>query len=239
MFFPGSIEEELYKATPEQQGHLVCTALQRVFLKSDWKRSEAVITLPRERRINPDPASTAAELMQCQSLVLKEGSKSGEVQEEEVREGQRRCSSSRTRGGVEEQKAWGRERGSCGLRESPTSAVTTTRSAAVAADCDCCSNKADSCHKHLLLNMTHTHTHTAIAQMSLFAVLLYGTLISFVFLLSDKAAAAVIALCSLQSVTAQSLIKSRCSLIMMEYLSPLSDTFPSGLFSSFSCSPLS
>lgn len=41
-------------------------------------------------------------------------------------------------------------------RVSPTSTVTTTR---LAADCDCCSNKADSCHKHLLLNMTHACTH--------------------------------------------------------------------------------
>lgn len=68
-------------------------------------------------------------------------------------------------GGSKEQKVQDGEWGSDG-RQSPTSAVTTTRLAAVAADCDCCSNKADSCHKHHLLNMTHmyahlwTHTHT-------------------------------------------------------------------------------
>ncbi len=113
---------------------------------------------------------------------------------------------------MEEQKVQGGERGSDG-RESPTSAVTTTRLAAVAADCDYCSNKADSCHKHRLLNMahmyahlwTHTHTHAhehthtliLLRRHSLPSRFMAACYLSFLFLLSDKTAAAVIALCSL------------------------------------------
>lgn len=93
----------------------------------------------------------------------------------------------------EEQKVQGGERGSDG-RESPTSAVTTTRLAAAAADCDCCSNKAGSCHKHLLFNTTrmysHLRTHTDAARVALCAFPLYGSQLSFFLfflpLLPDK-----------------------------------------------------
>lgn len=82
----------------------------------------------------------------------------------------------------EEQKVQGGERGSDG-RESPTSAVTTTRLAAAAADCDCCLNKAGSCHKHLLFNTTrmysHLRTHTDAARVALCAFPLYGSQLSF------------------------------------------------------------
>lgn len=101
----------------------------------------------------------------------------------------------------EEQKVQGGERGSNG-RESPTSAVTTTRLAAAAADCDCCSNKAGSCHKHLLFNTTHMYshlwTHTDAARVALCAFPLYGSLLSFFsfFCPCSLIRPAVIALCS-------------------------------------------
>lgn len=121
MLFLGSIEEELHTATPEEQGHLVFTALQRGFLKLDWKRCEAVITLLGGWRINPDSASAEVELMQCQPVFTERreveeqqedrrqqtgstGGGGGGEREEEVREdwGGRR---------VEEQKVQGGERG--------------------------------------------------------------------------------------------------------------------------------
>lgn len=71
MLFLGSVEEELHTATPEEQGHLVFTALQRGFLKLDWKRCEAVITLLGGWRINPDSASAEVELMQCQPVFTE------------------------------------------------------------------------------------------------------------------------------------------------------------------------
>lgn len=89
------------------------------------------------------------------------------------------------------------------MAESPTSAVTTTRLAAAAADCDCCSNKAGSCHKHLLFNTTHMYshlwTHTDAARVALCAFPLYGSLLSFFsfFCPCSLIRPAVIALCSL------------------------------------------
>lgn len=151
--------------------------------------------MPGEQRINPDPASTAVELMQCQSLFLKEvrkqqedrsqmGSAGGRLERDRGGAGGRQEGGGGG-GGVEEQKMRGREWGSRG-RESPTSAVTTTRSAAVAADCDCCSNKADSCHKHLLLNMTHTHTHCYCSDVTLCCPALWRTDIFLVLALCGR-----------------------------------------------------
>lgn len=250
MLFLGSVEEELHTATPEEQGHLVFTALQRGFLKLDWKRCEAVITLLGGWRINPDSASAEVELMQCQPVFT-------ERREVEEQQEDRRQQTGSTGGGGGErgggQRGWrrteswgaegaGRRTGEGGDgREAPTSAVTTTRLAAVAADCDCCSNKADSCHKHLLLNMTHTctltyghaHTHTdtrtqngLISLRCLVAALLYGTLSSCLLvscsLISLRPLWLPSALCKAWQLNHSS--NQDVPLIMTEYLCPPSHT---------------
>lgn len=167
MFFLGCIEEELHKATPEGTQtpcfHAITKRLFEVGLKGIWSCNNFASGAENQSGSCLNCGGTDAmsgtfgEATGGEEADRKYGGREDRLREEvkeELGEG----------GGVAEggwrrsRRCRGEERGS-DSRESPTSAVTTTRLAAVAADCDCCSNKADSCHKHLLLNMTQMYAH--------------------------------------------------------------------------------
>lgn len=216
MLFLGSTEEELHAATPEEQGHLVFTALQRGFLKLDWKRCEAVITLLGGWRINPDSASAEVELMQCQPVFT--GRREVEEQQEDRRQqtgstgswggGAERMEED---GGVEEQKVQGGERGREAMAERLPPALSQPHAwlllplIVIAVQTRPTAATNISCliwHTHVRSPMdTHTHTHTKqtdIARMSgCCPALWHPVILPSCVLLTDKSAAAVIALRSL------------------------------------------
>lgn len=176
MFFPGCIEEELHKTTPEGTRtlcfHAITKRLFEVGLKEIWSCNNFASGAENQSGSCLNCGGTDAmsgtfgEATGGEEADRKYG-REDRLREELLGGGGGGCQRRRRRS----RRCRGEERGS-DSRESPTSTVTTTRLAAVAADCDCCSNKADSCHKHLLLTwhrctLTYRHTRTQCSDVSL------------------------------------------------------------------------